>query len=114
MQRTHSMLGIGMLAIPAMLTAVTIAARAQSPDWHAVDAAMARPGAMQPDGTYRFACPRGDMHVTVDGVVIKPALALGGWIAFKAMPGGAVAMGDLVLADGELTPVVTRLQAGGV
>ncbi len=75
---------------------------------------MARPGALQPDGTYRFAFPRGDLHVTVDGVVIKPALALGGWIAFKVMPGGAVAMGDLVLAERELTPVVTRLQAGGV
>ncbi|HYV98622.1 MAG TPA: DUF1259 domain-containing protein [Gemmatimonadaceae bacterium] len=93
--------------------AVRVAAQ-QAPDWKAVDAAMGRAGALQPDGTYRFAFPRSDMHVTVDGLAIKPALALGGWIAFKAMPGGTLAMGDLVLADTEVTPVIKKLQAGNV
>jgi hypothetical protein len=105
---------VGAFACAALVPVTLVAQQTPTPDWHAVDAAMGRPGAAQPDGTYRFAFPRSDMRVMVDGVAIKPALALGGWIAFKAMPGGALAMGDLVLADDEVTPVITRLQAGGV
>jgi hypothetical protein len=58
--------------------------------------------------------PRGDLKVTAAGVSIKPAFALGSWVAFKAHGEGAVAMGDLVLTHEELAPVVARLQEGGV
>jgi hypothetical protein len=54
------------------------------------------------------------MHVTAAGVTIKPAFALGAWVAMKAASGGVVAMGDLVLSDKELNPVISRLQAGGI
>ena len=87
---------------------------ADSVDWKAVDAAMGRAGVVQPGDVHRFNFPRGDLHVMAAGVEIRPALALGGWVAMKAVAGGAVAMGDLVLAEDELTPVITRLQAGGV
>ena len=46
---------------------------------------------------HRYGFPRTDLNVTLDGVVIKPALALGGWIAFKPAHGGVMVMGDLVL-----------------
>jgi hypothetical protein len=83
-------------------------------DWKAVEAAIGRPGAMQPGDVYRFAFPRGDMHITVAGVAIRPAFALGSWVAFKAESDGAIAMGDFVLSDEELGPVIAKLQAGGV
>jgi hypothetical protein len=51
--------------------------------------------------------------VTLDGVTIKPSLALGGWIAFKPAHDGAMAMGDLVLLETEVTPVVAKLTEGG-
>src|SRR5688572_19786582 len=70
-----------------------------SVDWNAVDAAMGRPGSEQPGGVRRYGFPRGDMRVTSEGVAIKPAFALGGWVAMKAVAGGVVAMGDLVLAE---------------
>ncbi len=50
----------------------------------------------------------------LDGVTIKPALALGGWVAFKPMHGEAVVMGDVVLLDSEITPVLTKLTNNGL
>jgi hypothetical protein len=53
--------------------------------------------------------------VTVGGVTLKPALALGGWTAFKEIgKGQAMVMGDLVLAEDEVSAVMRALQAGGV
>ena len=45
---------------------------------------MGRAGQDQPDGTHKYALPRKDMNVTVNGVQIKAGLALGSWVAFKA------------------------------
>lgn len=86
----------------------------QGLDWKAVETAIGRPGVTQPGEVYRFNFPRGDMRVTAAGVEIRPALALGGWVAMKATTGGVVAMGDLVLAEDELAVVISRLQQGGV
>jgi hypothetical protein len=52
--------------------------------------------------------------VTLEGVTIKPALALGGWVAFAPMHGEAMVMGDLVLLDTEITPVMTKLLDSGL
>jgi hypothetical protein len=54
------------------------------------------------------------LQVTLDGVTIKPAFALGGWAAFKPAHGGAMVMGDLVLLEAEITPVMTRLIENGI
>ncbi len=83
-------------------------------DWKAVDKALGRTGTMQPGDVYRFGMPRGDLQVTVAGVRVKPALALGSWLAFKATPDGAVAMGDMVLLEKEVAPVMARLQEAGI
>lgn len=83
-------------------------------DWKAVEAAMGRPGQVQTGDVIRFAMPRKDLHVVLDGVDIKPALALGSWAAFKPEGSAAMVMGDLVLTEQELQPVVSRLQDGGI
>jgi uncharacterized protein DUF1259 len=83
-------------------------------DWARVDSAFGRAGATQPGDVRRYGMPRGDLKVTAGGVSIKPAFALGSWIAMKAHGNGVVAMGDLVLTDAELGPVIARLQEGGV
>jgi hypothetical protein len=84
-------------------------------DWTAVDKALGRSGAMNPGGVYKYSFPRGDLEVTVGGVRVRPALALGSWIAFKKTSDGkALAMGDLVLSPDELPTVTSRLQQGGV
>jgi hypothetical protein len=89
-------------------------APARDIDWKRVEAAMGRTGAMQPGDVYRFSMPRSDLAVTVQGVRIRPALALGSWIAFKATSDGAMAMGDLVLKETEVAPVMSRLQEAGI
>src|SRR5436305_7030914 len=89
------------------------AANAQEVDWGKVDAALGRKAAVTGD-VHRYAFPRTDLNVTLDGVTIKPALALGGWVAFKPMHGGTMVMGDLVLLESEINPVMTKMIANGL
>jgi uncharacterized protein DUF1259 len=84
-------------------------------DWKQVDAALGKAGSVQPDGAYKVGLPRGDLHVTVAGVTVKPALALGSWVALKQVTDTeAILMGDLVLLESEVGPVVGKLQDGGI
>jgi len=69
---------------------------------------------MQPGDVYKVSLPRTDMKVTVGGVELKPALALGSWLAFKKTGEMTMVMGDLVLTEDEVTPVLTKLEEGGV
>ena len=100
----------------AMLTfsfAYAHVARAQ--DWSSVDAALGRHGASLAGGVEKYGFPRGDLAVTVGGVRVRPALALGSWVAFKRTARGqAMVMGDLVLLESEVAPVMTALQAAGI
>jgi hypothetical protein len=88
-------------------------ARAQEIDWQKVDDALGRKPAVSGD-VHRYGFPRTDLTVTLDGVTIKPAFALGGWIAFKPAHGGAMAMGDLVLLESEINPVILKMIKGGL
>jgi hypothetical protein len=63
---------------------------------------------------HRYGFPRSDLSVTLDGVPIKTGFALGGWVAFKPAHGGVMAMGDLVLLETEINPVMAKLIAGGL
>ena len=83
-------------------------------DWKAVEQALGRPGAMQPDDVYKFGLPRTDLTVTVAGIQLKPAFALSSWIAFKETSSGSIAMGDLVLRDDEIEPVMAKLAEGSI
>ncbi len=107
MRRTSSFL-FGCL-IPLFATL----ANAQDIDWRKVDAAFGRSPAVSGD-VHRYSFPRSDLKVTLDGVTIAPALALGGWVALKPMQGGVMAMGDLVLLEPEINPVMSKLIEGGL
>jgi hypothetical protein len=82
-------------------------------DWKKVDAALGKTATVSGE-VHRYGIPRSDLHVTLDGVAIKPALALGGWVAFAPMHGEAMVMGDLVLLESEIRPVMTKLLNGGL
>ena len=100
----------------AVLSSSTLCQQPSTPAaWASVEAALGRKGAIQPGNIMRFGFPRSDLSVNVGGVTLKPALALGGWVAFKEVVAGqAMAMGDLVLTEDEVGPVMRALQAGGV
>jgi hypothetical protein len=89
------------------------AAHAQDVNWQQVDDVLGRKPAVSGD-VHRYGFPRSDLAVTLDGVTIKPALALGGWVAFKPAHGGVMVMGDLVLLDTEINPVMARMIASGL
>jgi Domain of Unknown Function (DUF1259) len=103
------------VALTALCSAVVTQAHAQTPDWSAADRALGRSGAPQPGNVHKFAFPRSDLSVTLNGTQLRPALALGSWIAFKRTTDGqSMAMGDLVLTEDEVQPVMARLQKGGI
>jgi hypothetical protein len=89
------------------------AAHAEEIAWSKVDQAMGRTAAVSQD-VHRYGFPRTDLSVTLDGVTIKPALALGGWVAFKPMGNEAMVMGDLVLLESEVNPVMLKMIEGGL
>ncbi|BDV33229.1 DUF1259 domain-containing protein [Methylocystis iwaonis] len=82
-------------------------------DWSRVDAAFGKKPIVS-GAVHKYGLPRSDLHVTLDGVDIKPALALGGWVAFEPMGRDAMMMGDLVLTEPEINPVMSSLLAAGV
>ncbi|MDB6044937.1 MAG: protein of unknown function LppY and LpqO [Gammaproteobacteria bacterium] len=100
----------------AAVTAILMTGAAVSAeiDWTQVDQAIGKKGSLQPGGVYKFGLPRSDFKVTVDGVAIKPSLAFGSWVAFLPAGDGAMVMGDLVLTDEEISPVMKRLIDDGV
>jgi hypothetical protein len=77
-----------------------------------IDQALGRSGQKTGD-VYRVSFPRTDLHVSVHGVAIKPGLALGSWAAFLGSDDDAMVMGDLVLLEGELNPVMAKLRSSG-
>src|SRR5262245_51784073 len=107
------MRAVHVIAISAMTLVGTIA-NAQEIDWKKVDEALGRTAAAVAGDVHRYGFPRSDLQVTVDGVTIRPALALGGWVAFKPAHGGAMVMGDLVLLETEINPVMSKLIENGV
>jgi Domain of Unknown Function (DUF1259) len=101
------MASLGVLAFPVGADAAPI-------DWSKVDQAIGKPGTDQAGGVHKYGLPRSDLKVTVDGVAIKPTLALGSWIGFMPMGDGAMVMGDLVLTETEIEPVMKRLIDNGI
>jgi len=83
-------------------------------DWKQVEDAMGRPGQAQPGDVIRFGMARKDLHVVLNGVEIKPGLALGSWAAFMRHGSETMVMGDLVLTEEEVGPVMMKLQQGGI
>jgi hypothetical protein len=91
---------------------VSAAALGQGLDTAAIDQALGRPGQKSGE-VYKLSFPRTDLHVAVNGVVIKAGLALGSWAAFSGSNDKAMVMGDLVLLQNELNPVMKKLREAG-
>lgn len=105
-----------MLRSIALSVAVLLASTPALADtsWSNVDSALGRSGAVQPDGVHKYSFPRSDLSVVLDGVKLKPALALGSWLAFEPAGNTAMVMGDLVLTQDEVNPVMHRLLQSGL
>jgi hypothetical protein len=101
------------LLIGAAAFSLVTASPAANIEWTRVDQAIGKKGADQPGGVRKFGLPRSDLNVMVDGVAIKPSLALGSWLGFLPSGNGVMVMGDLVLLDTEISPVMKHLIDNG-
>jgi hypothetical protein len=103
------------LAVTALVAGVPALGFAADGDWQSqVGEALGKPGSKAPSGVYRVGLPRTDLKATLDGVELKPGFALGGWLAFEKMGNEGMVMGDLVLTENEVNPVMTKLAADGI
>jgi hypothetical protein len=85
-----------------------------APDWNAVAKALGKSGTEMAGGVYRVGLPRSDLHVQLGDIELKPTFALGSWVAFAPMGEQAMVMGDLVLTEDEVEPVMKSLLDGGL
>src|SRR5215469_5095885 len=103
------------LAVALVLAGIPSFAFAADDGWQAeVGKALGKTGAAMPGGIYRVGLPRTDLKATLDGVALKPGFALGSWLAFEKAGSQGMVMGDLVLTETEVNPVMTKLAAGGI
>ena len=101
-----------LLALLVCFLLFPLTARSQGVNAATIDQALGRSGQKTGD-VYKVAFPRTDLHVSVRGLAIKPGLALGSWAAFAGTDDNAMVMGDLVLLEDELNPVMDKLRSSG-
>ena len=102
------------VVIAAVFALGSSAGFASEQQWAPVAQALGKSGTEMPGGVYRVGLPRTDLHVILDGVALKPGFALGSWVAFEPMGKEAMVMGDLVLTQDEIEPVMKKLLENGI
>src|SRR6202161_3012510 len=101
-------------AVASVIGLAIFPSSAAETDWSKVATALGKSGAVMPGEVYRVGMPRTDLHVTLDGVELKPTLALGSWVAFEGSGSDTMVMGGLVLTESEISPVMKQLLADGI
>lgn len=81
---------------------------AQQTDWSAVEKVFGKKGNVQGD-VFKITFPRSDLKVKVGNFSVAPGLALTSWIGFMKMGNQTMMMGDLVMLDAEVAPVISKL-----
>ena len=109
--------GAGIMAFVALLPARPAWAEPAVPPGNIlpqkkIEAIFDRAGEMKSD-VLKIGFPRTDLHVTLDGVTLKPSLALSTWAAFKPVGNEAIVLGDIVLKEREIKQVESKLKERG-
>ena len=97
--------------LPFVLTAFLLAAPAHAPapalDTARIEQLTGAKGRMSAaEGVFKVSAPRRDLNVTVGGVKLTPASGLTSWASFTPAGDGAMVMGDLVLTEDQVDPVM--------
>lgn len=82
-------------------------------DWQAVEDIFGRKGVVQQDMA-KITFPRSDLAVKIGEVPVEPGLAYTTWLGFKGMGKQAMMMGDMVLLENEVGPVMASLVESGI
>lgn len=65
------------------------------------------------EGVYKITVPRTDVSVSIDERVLDPFMGLASWVSFKSSDDSLMAMGDLLLFQDEVNPVMKTLLTNG-
>jgi hypothetical protein len=102
----------------AVAVATAELARAEAPklDTARIDEITGLKGSLiEDEGVFKVTSPRADTKVAVDGWTMPPFMGLTSWASFKAAEAGkAMVMGDLVLFQDEVNPVLSELLDAGL
>ena len=101
-----------LLLLLSVVLAAPMVLAAQGLNTAALDQVLGHSGQKTGD-VYRIGLPRTDLHVQLGGMALKPGFALGSWAAFSGTDAEAAVMGDLVLTEGEIGPVMSKLRSAG-
>jgi hypothetical protein len=96
-------------AVLMLLSLVTPSLADAAADFPEVEKILGASGQTE-DGVLVVRFPRSDIKVTIDGEPMPTALGFGGWTAWKSMGKDTMVMGDLVLLEKEVNPVISALQ----
>lgn len=104
---------IGVLLVLAVFLPASVRAAQQAGPWSGVETALGRKGTEQ-NGVFKIVFPRTDLKVTKADVPVSSGVALTSWVAFSSRKDQAMMMGDLVLLEQEVKPVMTKLLSQGI
>ena len=109
------MAAIGAVAVTVVAASAALAQAPDIPaDYQAVMSTLGKKGDFK-DGVLKVNIPRGDLTVTIGGRAAPTPFGFGGWVALtKGTAGGDVLMGDLVLTEDEVNPVMSALLDNGL
>ena len=109
--------GIRRAVASGLMSAVALAASAQqkSLDIATIEKATGAKGAWnEKEGVFKVSAPRNDLSVTVAGVRMNPALGLTSWAAFQKVGTQTMVMGDMVLLEDQISPVMDAALQNGL
>jgi hypothetical protein len=96
----------------SLIHAQNFSSKTRSPQWKLVEKEIGKSGEIRTGEIFYISLPRNDLNVSVKGIPIRTGLALGGWVAFKQVANQSMVMGDLVLTEKEIQPVMSDLFKG--
>jgi hypothetical protein len=106
---------VGALAMMMVGAAVAAAQGAKLDGARIEEVTGLKGGWTEAEGVFKVTSPRGDAKVTVDGWAMPPFMGLTSWAAFHGTAAGkAMVMGDLVLLQDEVNPVLSALLGAGL
>jgi hypothetical protein len=115
MRLVLTILRVVTFVVGSSMCAVTTAYSADALNTSAIERLTGAKGAFnEKENVFKVSVPRSDLKLTIDGVKMVPALGLTSWAAFTQSTDGAMVMGDMVVLEAQVGPVMTTALENGL